>query len=326
MTNRSAPLRQALLLLLLALVPLPLFAFAPDRAGFSVRIQGEDNPHSVLGVFVLPGDSVPIAVQPKGRLGMSYELEAAGGSIAERGPGSWVWTAPKGSRGTGYVTLSVREQPTGRSMRLNAFLLVPSSGPLGGSVNGYKIGNYPEKPLRDMPVYLPPPGYIEVTAANEDVRVAPHLTLGQFVCKQGGAGFPKYIFLREKLLLALEAVLEGVNRSGLSAETFHVMSGYRTPAYNRAIGNTTDYSRHLYGDAADVFIDDDKDGKMDDLNGDGRSDYADAELLGARVERILHERFIGGLGLYEPNPAHGPFVHIDTRGYAARWANARGGG
>ena len=42
------------------------------------------------------------------------------------------------------------------------------------------------------------------------------------------------------------------------------MSGFRTPQYNKGGGNTggrAGLSRHMYGDAADIFI---------DSNGDGR--------------------------------------------------------
>ena len=59
-----------------------------------------------------------------------------------------------------------------------------------------------------------------------EVRLSPHFTLGQFVCKQAG-GYPKYVVLRERLLLKLERLLEAVNAKGHAAETFHVMSGYR---------------------------------------------------------------------------------------------------
>lgn len=52
----------------------------------------------------------------------------------------------------------------------------------------------------------------------------------------------------------LEFILEKVNAQGYRWETFCVMSGYRTPYYNKAIGNVR-YSRHLWGDAADIFID-----------------------------------------------------------------------
>ena len=37
-----------------------------------------------------------------------------------------------------------------------------------------------------------------------------------------------------------------------------------------------------------------------------------------RVERA-HPSLIGGCGIYSGTSAHGPFTHIDTRGYPARW-------
>jgi uncharacterized protein YcbK (DUF882 family) len=101
------------------------------------------------------------------------------------------------------------------------------------------------------------------------------------------------------------------------------MSGFRTPWYNRAIGNTTDYSRHLWGDAADVYVDRDGDGDMDDLDGDGRVDLDDARILAAFVDQVERDAEshlpVGGMGLYRRNAAHGPFVHVDARGTRARW-------
>ena len=67
------------------------------------------------------------------------------------------------------------------------------------------------------------------------------------------------------------------------------MSGYRTPAYHRAIGDTTTFSRHLWGAAADVFIDADGDGKMDDLDGNGVIDQRDAALLFALADAMDRE-------------------------------------
>lgn len=64
---------------------------------------------------------------------------------------------------------------------------------------------------------------------------------------------------------------------------------------------------------------------MDDLNGDGRRDLVDARVLAAAVEAVeqgaeTHAHIQpGGLGLYRRNSAHGPFVHVDARGRAARW-------
>jgi hypothetical protein len=77
----------------------------------------------------------------------------------------------------------------------------------------------------------------------------------------------------------------------------------------------------MYGDAADIFIDNDGNGAMDDLNKDGRVNIADAVVIreaSVRVERA-HPSLIGGSGVYSATSAHGPFTHIDTRGYSARW-------
>jgi len=115
-------------------------------------------------------------------------------------------------------------------------------------------------------------------------------------------------------------ILQEANARGYAVNTLHVMSGFRTPYYNRAIGNRTEYSRHLYGGAADIFIDADENGYMDDLNGDGHITKADAHVLASMVDAQQHEEsFVGGLGIYGPAPHRGPFVHVDARGYRARW-------
>jgi hypothetical protein len=77
----------------------------------------------------------------------------------------------------------------------------------------------------------------------------------------------------------------------------------------------------MYGDAADVFIDGDMDGVMDDVNRDGRITVADAQVLRSAAERVEAEypSLVGGLSAYPANSAHGPFVHVDARGVKARW-------
>jgi hypothetical protein len=76
----------------------------------------------------------------------------------------------------------------------------------------------------------------------------------------------------------------------------------------------------MYGDAMDWFVDNDGDGRMDDLNGDGRVDIEDADHARAaeRVER-RYPHLVGGIGHLPPTSAHAGFVHLDTRGYRARW-------
>jgi hypothetical protein len=77
----------------------------------------------------------------------------------------------------------------------------------------------------------------------------------------------------------------------------------------------------MYGDAMDVYVDNDGDKGMDDLNGDGRVDVNDARVLANAAQNVEreHPNLIGGIGVYAPTGAHRGFVHIDTRGYRARW-------
>jgi hypothetical protein len=78
----------------------------------------------------------------------------------------------------------------------------------------------------------------------------------------------------------------------------------------------------MYGDAIDFYIDNDRDGRMDDLNGDGRVDLADLRIVVQAAERV-ERRFpelVGGIGVYPPRRgAHSGFIHIDARGTRARW-------
>ena len=116
-------------------------------------------------------------------------------------------------------------------------------------------------------------------------------------------------------------LLEEVNKRGLRLDKFEVMSGFRTPYYNKSIRNVT-HSRHIYGGAADIFIDvSPKDGVMDDLNGDRKYDKQDAALLYDIADKIStrHPDLAGGIGQYSSTGAHGPFVHVDVRGTQARW-------
>ena len=183
--------------------------------------------------------------------------------------------------------------------------------------HGYRIGDYQTVPLRQDPAYERPKGLFRVTDENQDTWISPHFQLKQFVCKQVADG-DRFLLVGPRLLLKLEAVVEELNQRGIEANTLFIMSGYRTPFYNRSIGNQTRYSRHVYGDAADVFVDMDRNGRMDDLDGDGRTTRADATFLANVVEGMTAESWyrplIGGLGIYGPAPHRGPFVHVDTRG------------
>lgn len=292
-------------------------AFDPGRSRFSVVADGGRIDYRVGAVSALPGRPVKI------RLGGEFAGEAgmlrfSDGRARADGAGRWIWTAPERP---GVQALRIGVPAARDSVTLNVFVLHPREQVRKGVLNGYRIGSYPEKPLRGDPSYLRPAGFVELPAGDEDLAVSPHFTLGQFACKQPGE--PRYLVVSAPLIHKLERILQEVNNSGRAAGTLTVMSGYRTPSYNRAIGNRTTYSRHLWGDAADVFVDTDGDGHMDDWNGDGRSTVADARLLVDLVERTVNRSAgsvrPGGLAPYRRNAAHGPFVHVDARGARARW-------
>ena len=290
---------------------------AAVAAGFAVRYQNVISPDRVRALTVLPGGTVTFEVVDRDP-GSGYVARPTAGRLVPRGTGRWVWTAPPAP---GLYPIQVVAADGGDSVTLQAFVVVPYDRLQGELLNGYRIGRYPHKPLRGLAGYGPPAGFVEVTRENGDVLVSPHFRLNQFLCKQP-AGSRKYVVINERLLLALEYALERVNEAGYRATTFHVMSGYRTPAYNRSLGNVR-YSQHQWGAAADIFIDENGDGRMDDLNGDGRSDIRDAEVLYRLIDgaaaRPEAQGLIGGLGKYPSTAAHGPFVHVDVRARKARW-------
>lgn len=290
----------------MSVLALLYFALLLRADDFAVRHGNRLLAGPVAAVTVMPGKTISFDAS-----GPGTTARATGGALTHRGGGRWSWTAPT-KPGLYPITMIA---PLARdSIRINAFVLVPYARLRGERLNGYRIGRYPAAPLRGLAIYRPPAGFIEVTPANRNARVSPNFRLGQFVCKQAG-GYPKYVVLDERLLQKLEYLLARVRAAGYQATTFTVMSGYRTPAYNRSLGNVA-YSRHTWGAAADIFIDEDGNGVMDDLNGDGRSDVADAEML----YRLFDEPSdAGGLGSYPPTAAHGPFVHVDVRDRRARW-------
>jgi hypothetical protein len=209
---------------------------------------------------------------------------------------------------------------TGEKSRLKLWVTVPAASVSDGKLHNYRIGDYPP-PRTKRRNYDRPVGFIEVTEDNIDTALSPHFTLRQFVCKQE-SGFPKYVVIQESLLLLLEGLVATAQDEGFAIATLGIISGYRTPWYNRQIGNVK-YSRHLYGDAMDIFIDADGDGRMDDLNGDGKLNAVDVQLFYDMVNvfyaRPENLKFVGGVGRYNKTSVHGGFVHVDTRGYRARW-------
>ncbi|HEX6942646.1 MAG TPA: D-Ala-D-Ala carboxypeptidase family metallohydrolase [Gemmatimonadaceae bacterium] len=197
----------------------------------------------------------------------------------------------------------------------------------GNYVNTYHVGRWPGE-RRNMPDnYDNPVGFIEVTPENLDLRLSTHFTLRSFLTHDQENVWPKYVVMREELLDKLELVLTVLEEQNIPTRNVVVLSGFRTPQYNRraSFEGAAYASRHQYGDAADVIIDADHDGRMDDLNRDGTVNFRDTDVINRAVEKVEQQypELVGGLGLYRAMGPSGPFAHIDVRGTRARWSNTR---
>jgi hypothetical protein len=213
----------------------------------------------------------------------------------------------------------------------------PRSDKQNGRVGLYYIGNWPgetgpvKAPAKAPPArYQPPSGFIEVTQENADTKLSDHFKLRDFLTHDQPNVWPKYVVIEMRNVDKLELILSDLAAHGINVNGVHVMSGFRTPQYNKGGGNTggrAGLSRHMYGDAADIFIDNDGNGVMDDLNHDGRVDINDARVILQAEDRVeaAHPELVGGGGVYPAESGHGPFIHIDSRGYRARWIGSGGG-
>jgi len=247
-------------------------------------------------------------------------VSASEGTIDFIGDRQWQWIAPEDFVKAVLTIASGEEKQT-----LNVFALRPWD-PDEKSIGEFKIGQYAAKPFKGLHTYQRPTGFVPVNEQTEHMLVSPNFRLSHFKCKQQPRLSDAYVMFTLPLLVKLEKLLAVVRENHGQNAQLHVMSGFRTPWYNRLIGNRTSRSRHLFGDAADVFVDTDGDGRMDDLTGDGQSDLKDAIHL-AQLAKIALGRDptmwkAGGLAVYQANAAHGPFIHIDARGYKARWGKS----
>jgi hypothetical protein len=208
---------------------------------------------------------------------------------------------------------------------LTVLSMVPIAERRDGRIGRYLIGTWPsERAPPRTPAYAPPRGMVRVTPENLDLPVSRHFRLRDFVTKGQEDVWPKYVLISPRLLDKLELTIDELERSGHPVRRVGIISGFRTPNYNMGGGDPRGrgaQSRHMYGDAMDWFIDNDGDGRMDDLNGDGRVDLQDLRIMAEAAERVeqRYPHLIGGIGVYRPTGAHGGFIHIDTRGYRARW-------
>lgn len=286
-------------------------------------------PSRILSLFALPSEEVPFDLASYAGVGKSHldRFEFQAGD-----PVRVVRDAKHGFRiiapGTpGIYSVDFQENPgpgltPPLPFRVQLVVMVPADRAVKGILNGYPVGIFPDPEINEEWRFESPRGFVEITEENRDQLLSDHLRLRDLDCKLQ-APYPHYAVIQTSLLVKLEALGLELKKRGLPGDHLRIMSGFRTPEYNRSVGNRTTYSRHIAGDAADVFVDADGNDRMDDLNGDGRVNRRDSRYLLALVNAMDDSRaygaLVGGASAYRANHDHGPFVHVDTRGYPARW-------
>ena len=126
-------------------------------------------------------------------------------------------------------------------------------------------------------------------AAFPDAQLSKNFRLSEF---RPGKHSYEYIRLAPSLIKALEEIRTRTGRP------VTVTSGYRPPDYNREVGGVSN-STHVDGLAADIYCDGLSTAQLYDI-----------------CEQVIGKR--GGVGYY---PKSG-FIHVDLRGYEARWSGA----
>lgn len=259
--------------------------------------------------FIVAGGAALFAASSAGERSFANPPSTAASTVVVAGPSTDTLLGISGKlRGPFFSYLTTR----------------PFADKVRGRIGQYLIGFWPGESRALSRAYRNPDYFIEVTRENQHTHVSEHFRVRDFLTHDQGSIWPKYLVLRPELLDKLELIIADLNGRGIAVRHMTVMSGFRTPQYNARGGETSgrsDLSRHMFGDAADVFVDNDRDGRMDDLNGDGRVDHRDARVILDAAERVerSHPRLAGGVGVYRANASHGPFAHVDVRGWRARW-------
>lgn len=117
------------------------------------------------------------------------------------------------------------------------------------------------------------------------MKLSEHFDSTEFACKCGCGGLQNGANISPRLVQLLENIRQQCGTPII------VTSGYRCPEHNRSVGGVFN-SRHILGEAADIIS---YQYKLEEL-------YKIADACGAE-----------GLGMYPWG------IHVDVRGYKARW-------
>ncbi len=259
----------------------------------------------------LPGELFDFPVEITGRAdSVSYEWLRAEDSSAVVAPvplhGVTVAAPPR----PGFYRLAVlREDHVNVIDSILVGVMAPFSAKLGGTLNGYRIGTYQWERARDD-ASPPPRGFLELFPEDTAMAVSTHFHLADFLTHDGQERWPRYVALDSRILDKVELVLNYLGSHDRKI-MMDVHSGFRSPVYNRRVPRAASDSRHQYGDAADLAI---------DADGDGKVTFFDGLAVAHAVEEVEREHpdLVGGLGIYG-NHGNAAYVHIDVRGTRKRW-------
>jgi hypothetical protein len=222
-----------------------------------------------------------------------------------------VFVPPK----AGFYRLALLKSGQQRQVEgLTLAVLVPFEEKEGGMLRGYRIGTYLAERVRGKTP--PPEGFLEIEPADVEIAITRHLKVGDFLNHDQPGVWPSYAAVNPKLLDKLELVIAEIARwhgaNAVADIEIDVHSGFRAPEHNKKIRRAARDSQHQYGDAADVAI---------DANGDGKLTAIDSRMVGLAVEivELKHPDLVGGLGIYTSGHSSTNYVHIDVRGRRARW-------
>lgn len=112
-------------------------------------------------------------------------------------------------------------------------------------------------------------------------RIGEGFRVAEFACRDGS----DVVLIHPSLVRLLEMIRDATEAP------LHILSAYRTPSHNRAIGGVAQ-SAHLYGFAADVVS---------------------REVSPEMVAQLADGLNAGGVGRYDT------FTHVDVRGHNRRW-------
>ena len=170
----------------------------------ALQVRGHVVSAPVFSLFAAPGETVRIGVIDAP--GNDLELDSPWGVGGAPADDHWNIEAPATP---GHYGFSLKHHREDRATAFNLFVGYTENTVLDGILNGDLIGPKPPVHSRYPGLYVGPELYFEVTPESLDTRLSPNFTLRQFLCKQE-SGFPKYLAIRESMLVLLEGLLEAV--------------------------------------------------------------------------------------------------------------------